>query len=152
MAKRNNQTPGSQERVDTLIHDKRGNLRLRIGFETLEYEEDGRDVVERKVDNVETSHGTVWNSSLQMRQGPDRVMLATCDKCEEEVQRTFFRSDSKMTLACVPEMARCQNCRVHLCPKHFYISKYDGCPRCRRHNFWHSVYQLFIRPLLWQQV
>lgn len=152
MAKRSNRTPDSEERVDTVIYDKRGNLSLRIGFETLEYEEDGRDVTERTVENVETSQGTIWNSSLQMRQGPDRVMLATCDKCDEEVRRTFFRSDSKISLSCVPDMAQCQRCRAHLCPKHFHVSRYDGLPRCRRHNFWHWLYETFGKPLIWRRV
>ena len=151
MAKRANQTPDSEERVDTVIYSKRGEPSLRIGFVTQEYGEDGRDVMERTVENIETSHGTIWNSSMQMRQGADRVMLATCDRCYEESHRTFFRSDSKITLSCVPEMARCQDCRAHLCPKHFRVSRYDGLTRCRRHHFWHWVYETFGKPLIWRQ-
>ena len=126
MAKRSNRSAESRERVDTVIHDQKGNLGLRIGFETLEYEEDGQDVREQTVENIETSEGTIWNSSMQMRQGPDRVMLATCDRCAEEGSRTFFRSDSKIPWSCVPDMARCHNCRAHLCAKHFHICVRNG--------------------------
>ena len=149
MAKKNNSTPSSEERTFNDMYDKRGELRLRLGSETREYEEDDRDITERTVDNVETSQGTMYGITDLMRQGPNRMVLATCDKCEEETRSFFFKpNSSKMTMSPAPDIRRCYRCRKSLCQRHLYPGL-DHLPRCKNCHRWHWFYQKFIKPLVW---
>jgi hypothetical protein len=146
MAKRNDVPPVSEERTENLFYDKNGKLVLRLGFATRENEND----THRSVEHIESSAGTMWSLVSLTRQGPDRITLQTCDACVAETRRSWFRrSSSKMTLSPAPEVRRCLRCRAALCAKHYYLSPYDGQPRCRRCHRWHWIYECIIKPLLW---
>jgi hypothetical protein len=70
MAKRKDTPPSSEEYIFNDMYDERGDLRLRLGSETREYEEENCDKTERRIENVETSQGTIYGVTDLMHYEP----------------------------------------------------------------------------------
>lgn len=152
MAKQRNQQLISEERTNNVFYDNEGNLQVQFGYTTQEKEEDGQDITERTMEYIETSQGTYVTPLYFMRQGSEKMMLETCDKCKEERYHVLLsRNDSKMMMSPSPSMKRCQRCRANLCERHYYISRFDNLPRCKWHNFLHTMYNCLLKSLLFQQ-
>lgn len=150
MAKQKNQTPESEEHIDNEFYTNRGDLELRFGFKTYEYDEDGRDITKKVTEHVESSQGTFVGPGDIMRRGAGKTGLATCDKCEEEIHSFFMRSKFKTSLSPAVDMRRCHICRANLCQRHFFVGK-DRRIRCHRHHRWYSFIENVVRPLIWKR-
>jgi hypothetical protein len=151
MAKRKSTAHVSTEKSQNLFYDGAGHLRYRIGFVKREREKDDGDSVERTAEHALTGQGTYVSLASLMREGPDRVVLQVCDACEREVHSLFCHNPSRITCSPAAEMTRCRNCSASLCGRHYFVSRHDGRPRCRRCHRWHWIWECIIKPLLWIQ-
>jgi len=152
MAKQNEPTSSSEEHTENVVYTKRGDLGVRFGFHTYEYEEGGRDITKREIDYFESGQGTLLGVHDVMGQRAGGMGLATCDKCEEEIHSLFGSTASQTALSPAMTMKRCQRCRASLCERHCFISRIDSLPRCRWHHFLHRAYHNVLKAILFRQV
>ena len=147
MAKEEDRKLISEERTDTVIHNKTGQEELRLEFIKREYEEGDTEYYETIAENIECSDGTVI-SPVHLTRPPNQggVMLQRCSVCQRESRR----SRNANSFSPSSKMHSCFHCRARLCEKHTHIfNNHIVCARCRRRQF---IIHRLLSPIFFRRV
>lgn len=148
MAKQD-QEPTSEERVETVIHQRDG-TQFRIGFSSREYEDGDTDRTEKETEYIETPDGHLWGPHLLMKHGA-KGSLVVCEACRRRARSFFPRRISLMIWVPVASARRCYRCGRWYCSRDYTISR-DNHIRCRRCNRWYFFIHHILRPLFFKEI
>ncbi len=148
MAKQN-QEPTSEERVETVIHDRDGH-EIRMGFVNREYEDGDTERAEKITEYVETPEGHMWGPHLLMKDGY-KGALVVCAACRRQARSFFHRDRPQMVWTPVISAKRCCSCGRYFCSVHYTLSS-DHHVRCRRCNRWHFWCHHILTPIFFRRI